>query len=179
MKRIFALILIIAMLIPFAVACGGGEETTTTTEIIDYDKFTSKDTVKKDWEGKTVLVAASSWSKNHSYPWSTMELVVKEGETSGWGEQIDKAVLERTAFIKKTYGVDVIWEWASRYNTHDVLANAILAGNDPDYDLASWVLGKFGKDDLKTIEESAEAAAKAAIALMTNGITDAMNKFNK
>jgi len=49
----------------------------------------------------------------------------------------------------------------------------------PDYDLASWVLGKFGKDDLKTVEESAEAAAKAAIALMTNGITDAMNKFNK
>ena len=57
-------------------------------------------------------------------------------KTSGWGEKIDKAVLERTAFIKKTYGVDVVWEWASRYNTHDVLKNAILAGNDPDYDLA-------------------------------------------
>ena len=67
---------------------------------------------------------------------STMELVIKEGETSGWGEKIDKAVLERTAYIKATYGVDVIWECSSRYNTHDVLANAILAGNDPDYDLA-------------------------------------------
>ena len=136
MKRIFALILIIAMLVPLAVACNSDDETTTTTEIIDNDKFTSKDTVKKDWEGKTVLVAATSWSKNPSYPWSTMELVIKEGETSEWGEKIDKAVLERTAYIKATYGVDVVWEWASRFNTHDVLKNAILAGNDPDYDLA-------------------------------------------
>ena len=136
MKKIFALILVLAMLVPFAVACGGENETTTTTEIIDYDKFTSKDTVKKDWEGETLLIAATAWSGSPGYPWSTMELVIKEGETSKWGEKIDKAVLERTAFIKETYGVDVIWEWASRYNTHDVLANAILAGNDPDYDLA-------------------------------------------
>ena len=37
MKKIFALILILAMLIPFVVACDGGDETTTTTEIIDYE----------------------------------------------------------------------------------------------------------------------------------------------
>ena len=134
MKKIFALILIIAMLIPFVVACGSGEE--TTTENIDYDKFTSKDTVKKDWEGETLLVAATTWGGSPAYPWSTMELVIKEGETSGWGEKIDKAVLERTAYIKATYGVDVIWECSSRYNTHDVLKNAMAAGNDPDYDLA-------------------------------------------
>ena len=119
MKRIFALILVLAMLVPLAVACNSDDETTTTTttttEIIDHDKFTSKDTVKKDWEGETLLVAATAWSAEPSYPWSTMELVIKEGETSEWGEKIDKAVLERTAFIKKTYGVDVVWEWASRY----------------------------------------------------------------
>ena len=140
MKRLFALILVLAMLVPFAVACNTDDETTTTTttttEIIDYDKFTSKNTVKKDWEGETLLVAATAWAGSPGYPWSTMELVIKEGETSDWGEKIDKAVLERTAYIKKTYGVDVIWEWASRYNTHDVLKNAIAAGNDPDYDLA-------------------------------------------
>ncbi|MBQ9703012.1 MAG: extracellular solute-binding protein [Clostridia bacterium] len=138
MKKIFALILILAMLIPFVVACDGGDDTTTTTttEIIDYDKFTSKNTVKKDWEGETLLVAATAWSGNPSYPWSTMELAIEEGKTSGWGEKIDKAVLERTAYIKATYGVDVIWEHSSRYNTHDVLKNAMMAGNDPDYDLA-------------------------------------------
>ena len=139
MKKIFAIILILAMLVPFAVACGGENETTTTTTTENTatdGKFSSKDTVKKDWEGETLLVAATAWSGNPSYPWSTMELVIKEGETSDWGEKIDKAVLERTAYIKATYGVDVIWEWASRYNTHDVLKNAMAAGNDPDYDLA-------------------------------------------
>ena len=140
MKKIFALILILAMLVPLVVACNSDDETTTTTttttEIIDYDKFTSKDTVKKDWEGETLLVAATAWGGSPGYPWFTMELVIKEGETSEWGEKIDKAVLERTAYIKATYGVDVIWEWASRYNTHDVLKNAMAAGNDPDYDLA-------------------------------------------
>ena len=138
MKKIFAIILILAMLIPFVVACDSGDETTTTTttEIIDYDKFTSKNTVKKDWEGETLLVAATAWVGSPGYPWSTMELAIEEGKTSGWGEKIDKAVLERTAYIKATYGVDVIWEWASRYNTHDVLKNAIAAGNEPDYDLA-------------------------------------------
>ena len=139
MKKIFAIILILAMLVPFAVACGGENETTTTTTTENTatdGSFSSKDTVKKDWEGETLLVAATAWSGNPSYPWSTMELVIEEGKTSEWGEKIDKAVLERTAYIKATYGVDVIWEWASRYNTHDVLKNAMAAGNDPDYDLA-------------------------------------------
>ncbi len=136
MKKIFAIILILAMLIPFALACDGGDETTTTEGTVENENFTSKNTVKKDWEGETLLVAATAWGGSPGYPWSTMELVIKEGETSGWGEKIDKAVLERTAYIKATYGVDVIWEWASRYNTHDVLEYAMLAGNDPSYDLA-------------------------------------------
>ena len=134
MKKIFAIILILAMLIPFVVACGGDDK--TTTENIDDGKFSSKKTVRKDWEGETLLVAATAWGGSPAYPWSTMELVIKEGETSGWGEKIDKAVLDRTAYIKATYGVDVIWERASRYNTHDVLKNAMLSGNKPDYDLA-------------------------------------------
>ena len=139
MKKIFAIILILALLVPFVVACGGENETTTTTTTENTatdGKFSSKDTVKKDWDGETLLIAATAWSGNPSYPWSTMELAIEEGKTSGWGEKIDKAVLERTAYIKATYGVDVIWEWASRYNTHDVLKNAMMAGNDPDYDLA-------------------------------------------
>ena len=139
MKKIFAIILILAMLVPFVVACGGENETTTTTTTENTatdGKFSSKDTVKKDWEGETLLVAATAWAGQPGYPWSTMELAIEEGKTSGWGEKIDKAVLERTAYIKATYGVDVIWEWASRYNTHDVLKYAMLVGNDPSYDLA-------------------------------------------
>lgn len=48
----------------------------------------------------------------------------------------------------------------------------------PDYDLAKWVLGKFGKDDSEKMKTSAENAAEC-IKLMVQGKTDeAMNKFN-
>ena len=138
MKKFFALLLVLVMLVPFVVACGGGEETTTTTtEKTNTDgNFSSKTTVKRDWADQTLLVAATAWGGSPGYPWSTMEIVIKEGQTSGWGEKIDAAVLDRTAAIYDKYGVKVVWEWASRYDTHKVLKNAILAGNDPDYDLA-------------------------------------------
>ena len=131
MKKFFALLLVLVMLVPFVVACGGGEETTTTTtEKTNTDgNFSSKTTVKNDWAGQTLLVAATAWGGSPGAPWSTMEIVVKEGQTSGWGEKIDAAVLDRTAAIYDKYGVKVVWEWSSRYNSHDVLQNAILAGN--------------------------------------------------
>lgn len=48
----------------------------------------------------------------------------------------------------------------------------------PDYDLAKWVLGKFGKEDSEKMKTSAENAADC-IKLMVQGKTDeAMNKFN-
>lgn len=48
----------------------------------------------------------------------------------------------------------------------------------PDYDLAKWVLGKFGKEDAERMKESAENACEC-IKLMVQGKTDeAMNKFN-
>lgn len=48
----------------------------------------------------------------------------------------------------------------------------------PDYDLAKWVLGKFGKEDSAKMEESAANACEC-IQLMVQGKTDeAMNKYN-
>lgn len=48
----------------------------------------------------------------------------------------------------------------------------------PDYDLAKWVLGKFGREDSEKMKTSAENAADC-IKLMVQGKTDeAMNKFN-
>ena len=47
-----------------------------------------------------------------------------------------------------------------------------------DYDLAKWVLGKFGKEDAAKMKESAENACEC-IKLMVQGDTDqAMNKYN-
>lgn len=48
----------------------------------------------------------------------------------------------------------------------------------PDYDLAKWVLGKFGKEDTERMKKSAENACEC-IKLMVQCKTDeAMNKFN-
>lgn len=48
----------------------------------------------------------------------------------------------------------------------------------PDYDLAKWVLGKFGKEDSGKMKQSAENACEC-IKLMVQGKTDeAMNKYN-
>lgn len=48
----------------------------------------------------------------------------------------------------------------------------------PDYDLAKWVLGKFGKEDAEKMKESAENACEC-IKLMVQAKTDeAMNKYN-
>ena len=48
----------------------------------------------------------------------------------------------------------------------------------PDYDLAKWVLGKFGKEDMEKLNSAAENACEC-IKLMVQGKTDqAMNKYN-
>ena len=48
----------------------------------------------------------------------------------------------------------------------------------PDYDLAKWVLGKFGREDSEKMRESAENACES-LKLMVQGKTDeAMNKYN-
>lgn len=48
----------------------------------------------------------------------------------------------------------------------------------PDYDLAKWVLGKFGKEDTEKLNTAAENACEC-IKLMVQGKTDqAMNKYN-
>jgi len=48
----------------------------------------------------------------------------------------------------------------------------------PDYDLAKWVLGKFGKEDAAALKEAADNACEC-IKLMVQGKTDeAMNKYN-
>ena len=48
----------------------------------------------------------------------------------------------------------------------------------PDYDLAKWVLGKFGKEDMEKLNTAAENACEC-IKLLVQGKTDqAMNKYN-
>ena len=49
----------------------------------------------------------------------------------------------------------------------------------PDYDLADWVLSCFKGDDNVKIMESIKTAAIATECIVSNGIEDAMNKYNR
>lgn len=49
----------------------------------------------------------------------------------------------------------------------------------PDYDLAAWVLGVPDSESEKKISEAESDAAKAIIEITENGVSAAMNKFNR
>lgn len=48
----------------------------------------------------------------------------------------------------------------------------------PDYDLASWVLGRFAEDDQPMFAQSLERTANAVEELLQNGVGAAMNLYN-
>ena len=52
------------------------------------------------------------------------------------------------------------------------------APNHQDYDLADYVLGRFGKDEIPILEEAIIKAYKAAMEIIARGAQSAMNKSN-
>lgn len=48
----------------------------------------------------------------------------------------------------------------------------------PDYDLASWVLGKFPKEEIEQLDKAIDKTVSALKEIMLNGVDSAMNKFN-
>lgn len=48
----------------------------------------------------------------------------------------------------------------------------------PDYDLASWVLGKFPKEQQDDLKKGIDTACKAIKEIIMRGIDSAMNKYN-
>ena len=49
---------------------------------------------------------------------------------------------------------------------------------DPQYDLAAWVLSKFGTQERKQFDSVADDAAEAALMIISGDIDGAMNKYN-
>lgn len=63
-------------------------------------------------------------------------------------------------------------------NSYERIKMGVGKKPHPDYDLAKWVLGKFGKEDMEKLNTAAENACEC-IKLMVQGKTDqAMNKYN-
>ncbi len=48
-----------------------------------------------------------------------------------------------------------------------------------DWDLADFVLGHFGTDDRKLVEERRSDAAEAVEMILSEGVDAAMNKYNR
>lgn len=48
----------------------------------------------------------------------------------------------------------------------------------PDYELADWVLSNFSASEEKTLGPAIERAAEAALAVLTDGVPAAANRFN-
>lgn len=47
-----------------------------------------------------------------------------------------------------------------------------------DYDLADYVLGRFGKDEIPVLEDAIIKASKAVFEIINNNVDSAMNKYN-
>ncbi len=50
---------------------------------------------------------------------------------------------------------------------------------NPQYDLASWVLGKFPKEDLENLDTALKNGVSAIEEIIKRGIDSAMNKYSK
>ena len=48
----------------------------------------------------------------------------------------------------------------------------------PKFDLADWVLSRFGKEDMEKIQESCKKACDSLELMIAGKIDEAMNKFN-
>lgn len=64
--------------------------------------------------------------------------------------------------------------------TEDIMRIKIGVGKKPrpDYDVISWVLGKFPQEQLEDLKKSVENSVKAIEEIINRGIDSAMNKYN-
>jgi hypothetical protein len=135
MKKFFALLLVVLMLVPFIMACDPDDTDTnsaTQNTNTDTSKPSNTDTDtdtgtgnlppvdnKKDvdaemqnYKGSTVNVMAATWSNGEAgAPWSQVELCVTDWDlnANGYGTVINNAVMERKEYIEDTYEVTVNW----------------------------------------------------------------------
>lgn len=65
-------------------------------------------------------------------------------------------------------------------NSDDFPRVRIGIGKQPEYmDLADYVLGRFGDEEIPLMEEAVKNASQAVGEIIKNGINSAMNKYNK
>lgn len=60
----------------------------------------------------------------------------------------------------------------------DVFSRIKVGVGQPNTDLVKFVLGKFSKEEMSTLDESIEASTKATAEIIINDVKTAMNQFN-
>lgn len=153
--KIFAFLLVVLMLVPMVVACGGNTDTTSQTNTqtnsntssttpgssdapaqkVDVMSAASQEYAKSKWNGKTLDVLAPLWYGQGSKPedagtWSQPELYVKDYyDDSKYGMLVNDAVWKRQNFIKDNYGVEMKW-YVTRSNgvTQSEMQSGLEAG---------------------------------------------------
>jgi hypothetical protein len=105
--------------------------------------YSTKNDVKKDWNGKTLQVLACQYSGvgTAEGPWTIPE--IKWGENgeklgaSSWGESMVAAVNDRAAKVKELYGIDMNWMPSAkdRWKISKDIAEA-MTSEDTHYDIA-------------------------------------------
>ncbi len=65
-------------------------------------------------------------------------------------------------------------------NSEDFIRIRIGVGSpeNPNYDLADYVLGRFTKDEIPVLEDSIIRTSNAVVEIIKNSVDSAMNKFN-
>lgn len=131
MKKFFALLLVVLMLVPFIASCkqpSGDTDTDTNSAPTDTNVDTSTDsgtkpetpdnkkdvdaTLKNNYKNAVVNVMAPTWSGGVAgSPWSQVELCVTNWDknANGFGQKINNAVMERKEYIEDTYQITVNW----------------------------------------------------------------------
>ena len=128
MKRIFALILVLLMIIPMIMSCGKNEDESSSSSSSsssttpddpstpppsggifpppDNGGYSTKDeeNIITDWSGKTLNVLVTRYGSSANYPWGQVEL-----NPSSFGTGVGEAQDERQAEILSRYGVEVAW----------------------------------------------------------------------
>ncbi|MBP3494862.1 MAG: hypothetical protein J6K52_01510 [Clostridia bacterium] len=142
MKKIFALLLVLLMLLPSIVACGGTDDPVDTgsggeeeenpfdgTEPID----TKKDLLKY-FDGKTLNVLATNWygANGKANGWSEPDLAVTGYDmdgTSVWGKTINNAIQQRREHVKSTYGVELKFIMSQK---EAIMSNQLVEAMKPE-----------------------------------------------
>ena len=65
------------------------------------------------------------------------------------------------------------------WERRNLYVSKLVGAKPKGWDLADYVLGRFGKEDRKLVDEAQERACKAVELILSDGPDAAMNEYNK